>query len=350
MRIALYGMPTAGKTHILNQIDFIEVISGSKMLRVYDPDFDSRNKEGREQDRKAIARLLLDKENFIMDGHYAFGNEIAFTEDDGNLYDVFLYLYISPDILKSRMEFSEKNKQYLEYDIANWQQSEIEGLREYCHKNNKDFYVIDNPPSDCFGDVSVVISFIKSITDGFSCVTYAKRCADSIIKQSDSEIINLYDGDKTLTIEDSSNIAFDYTTNIYDGNFYTGFQSWKQRREFAEYNIDELGNVPVHYNDSIKATITKDSFILTSGHERIWDYLAKKLGIEFFCGEEMAADTKYFITKFLQEAGKSVVAYGDGMNDYYMLKKADRGYLVLKSDGSISKSLKGRDTEGLNIV
>ena len=181
-------------------------------------------------------------------------------------------------------------------------------------------------------------------------MTYAKRCADSIIKQSDSEIINLYDGDKTLTIEDSSNIAFDYTTNIYDGNFYTGFQSWKQRREFAEYNIDELGNVPVHYNDSIKATITKDSFILTSGHERIWDYLAKKLGIEFFCGEEMAADTKYFITKFLQEAGKSVVAYGDGMNDYYMLMKADKGYLVSKKDGRIRRSLAGRKLEGLTIV
>ena len=350
MRIALYGMPTAGKTHILNQLDFIDVISGSKMLRTYDPDFDSRDKERKEQDRKTIARLLLDKETFIMDGHYAFGNEMAFTVNDGILYDVFLYLYISPNILKSRMELSEKNKQYLKYDIANWQRSEIEGLREYCHKNNKDFYVIDNPPEDCFDDVSVVISFIKSIMDGFSCVAYAKRCADSILKQSDSETINLYDGDKTLTIEDSSNISFGYTTNLYDGNYYTGFQSWKQRREFAEYDIDELVDVPVHYNDNIKATISKDSFILTSGHERVWHYLAGKLGIEFFCGEEMAADTKYYITKFLQEAGKRVIAYGDGMNDYYMLKKADRGYLVLKSDGSISKSLKGRELEGVNIV
>ena len=350
MRIALYGMPTAGKTHILNQLDYIEVISGSRMLRACNPDFDSMDNMGREQARKALAISLLEKETFIMDGHYAFGDEIAFTEYDGRLYDVFLYLFISPEILKSRMISSEKNSHYLKYDITAWQQKEIEGLREYCHKNNKDFYVIDNPPSYYFGDVSIVIDFIKNILDGFSCVAYAQRCVDSILKQSNSEIINLYDGDKTLIIEDSSNKLFGYTTNLYDGNFYTGFQSWKQKNEFERYNVEVLLDIPVHFNEIVKETIIKDSYILTSGHDKVWNYLADKLGIEFFCGEEMAADTKYFITKFLQKAGKNVTAFGDGMNDYYMLKKANRGFLVLKPDGSISKSLKGRNLEGLNIV
>lgn len=38
-----------------------------------------------------------------MDGHYAFGEETVFTEEDGRLYDVFLYLYRSPAVLKGRM-------------------------------------------------------------------------------------------------------------------------------------------------------------------------------------------------------------------------------------------------------
>lgn len=38
------------------------------------------------------------------------------------------------------------------------------------------------------------------------------------------------------------------------------------------------------------------------------------------------------------------------MNDYFMLKQADKGYLVAKQDGTISRSLKGSDTEGLTIV
>ena len=100
MRIGLYGMPTAGKTHILDQLDFIEVVVGSRLLREYDPEFDSRDEAGREQDRKAVAQLMMAKETFIMDGHYAFGDEIAFTEDEGKMYDVYLYLYVSPDIIK----------------------------------------------------------------------------------------------------------------------------------------------------------------------------------------------------------------------------------------------------------
>ena len=64
----------------------------------------------------------------------------------------------------------------------------------------------------------------------------------------------------------------------------------------------------------------------------------------------MSAETKYYITKFLQAAGKTVVAYGDGMNDYYMLKQANTGFLVTKRDGSVSRSLKNQDLEGLIFV
>ena len=92
MRIGLYGMPTSGKTHILDRIDFIEVFVGSNLLREYDPDFDKQPEHIREQDRKAVANIMLSKKDFIMDGHYAFGDTIAFTEEEGNMYDVYLYL------------------------------------------------------------------------------------------------------------------------------------------------------------------------------------------------------------------------------------------------------------------
>lgn len=350
MRIGLYGMPTAGKTHILNQIDFIDVVSGSKFLREYDPDFDTRDESGREQDRKAIARLLMKRDNFIMDGHYAFGDEIAFTEDDGKIYDAYLYLYISPDIIKKRMSESDKNRKYLIYNIAEWQNMEIAELRRYCHDNGKDFYVLDNPPDNCFEDVSDILAFIRGIINGYSCVSYAKECADHIIRKSKSDTIVLMDGDKTLTIEDSSGTVFGYKTHLYDGNFYTGYQSWKQNVEFKQYSFDDLTEMPVRLNETVKNAITEDTFILTSGHERIWQFIAKQLRLDFFYGTQMSAETKLFITKCLQEAGKRVIAYGDGMNDYFMLKQADKGYLVSKQDGTISRSLKGRTVEGLTIV
>lgn len=350
MRIGLYGMPTAGKTYILNKLDFIEVMEGSVLLREICLDFDSEEEGGKNIARKELAKRLLKKETFIMDGHYAFGDKVAFTDMDGRLYDIILYLYISPDVLMHRMRESDKNRKYLYYNIKEWQMYEIESLREYCHENNKDFYVIDNPKDNYFNDVIEVVEFIKAIVNGFSCKRLAADCAEKILSCTNSDVITLFDGDKTITKEDSSHAAFGYTTNIYDGNFYTGFQSWKQAKEFKAYSFDDLKELPVTLNEKVCKALNKDSFILTSGHERVWRFISGCLGVPFFSGIEMSAETKFFITKLLQEAGKTVIAYGDGMNDYYMLKKADTGYLVTKADGGISKSLKGRDLGGVEIV
>ena len=350
MRIGLYGMPTVGKSFILNRLDFIEVVMGSRLLREIDPEFDFRDDAGRCHARKRLAQILMEKQTFIMDGHYAFGDEIAFTEDDGKLYDVFLYLYIAPEILRGRMSASERNRKYLEYDIAEWQSHEIESLRVYCHRNDKDFYVIDNPPMNYFEDITEIVEFIHEIADGYSCLSYAKKSVERIIEKSQSEEIVLLDGDKTLTIQDTSNKVFGYKTHLYDGNFYTGFQAWKQGKEFKQYDFDNLSQMPVALNKTVEAALTNDSYILTSGHERVWGFISNAMGVEYFYGIEMSAETKFFITKGLQKAGKRVIAYGDGMNDYYMLKQADEGYLITKQDGTISRSLKGRDLEGLRIV
>lgn len=350
MRIGLYGMPTSGKTHILDRIDFLEVIVGSKLLRQYDPEFDTRDESGREADRKAVAEIMMEKPEFIMDGHYAFGDEIAFTEEEGEMYDVYIYLYIDPQILMQRMSKSAKNQKYLKYDIAKWQQKEIEGLRDYCHRNMKDFYVVDNPPCNCFDDVQEIIDFIREIKNGYSCLKFAKYCASNILSECDKTEVILLDGDKTLTIEDSSGEVLGYRTNIYDGNFYTGFQTWKQNREFEKYVCPELRTMPVKLNEKVIGRLTDASFILTSGHNDIWSFISAQLNVPYYSGAQMAAETKLFITKYLQDAGKSVIAYGDGMNDYFMLKQASKGYLVSKQNGAISKSLVNRDIGGMIIV
>ena len=350
MRIGLYGMPTSGKTYILDQIDFIDVLVGSKLLREYAPDFDKRDEAGREQARKDVASLMMSKESFIMDGHYAFGDEVAFTDEEGKMYDVFLYLYIAPDVLRSRMEASTKNQKYLGFNIEEWQKREITGLRSYCHQNNKDFYVLDNPPLNEYADTQAALEFIRQIVQGYSCLRYARECVGDILRRSKSSTVVLLDGDRTLTVEDSSNTVFGYRTHLYDGNFYTGYQAWKQNEEFKQYFVPELSEMPVHLNPFITAWLTGDSFILTSGHEKVWRFIAHELGIPFYYGKEMAAETKLYITKMLQCSGKRVIACGDGMNDYFMLKQADKGYLLRKQDGTLSRSLKGRDVEGLIIV
>lgn len=353
MKIGLYGMPASGKTYILDRIPFLQTMDGSRLLREWNPGFDSLDDPGKERARKALARLLREKhggDDFIMDGHYAFGEQKVFTEEDGQLYDAILYLYLSPDVLKTRMKSSEKNRRYLEFDIGAWQEREIAGLRRYCHEHEKDFYILDNPPEHAFGDIGDVTAFIREITEGYSCVSYAKKCAEEILGQCRGDTVTLLDGDRTLITEDSSKAILKYRTHVFAGDFYTGYQVWRQYREFQGYPAPELKEMPVQPNERIIKSITGDAFLLTSGHEGIWRFLAGELRIPFYGGRQMAAETKLYVTKLLQRAGKRVIAYGDSMNDYYMLRQADCGYLVRRPDGSMSGSLRGKGLEGLHLV
>lgn len=352
MRIGLYGLPTAGKTYILNAVRSLEVFFGSKLLKELAPNFSGLSAVEKEHVRKELAFQVGKKDGIIMDGHYSFGDDVVFTEADGQLYDVILYLYVDPAIIAERMSASTRNKKYLKYDIEKWQRFELESLREYCHKNNKDFYVIDNPTTGCFSDISMVLEFIDAIVAGYSCVQYAKDVTDHIEK---ADVISLIDGDRTFINEDSSALL-GYKTHLFDGNFYSGFQAWRHNHELANYlkSIDyaakSMESVKFTVNKKVQSRIEGYPVILTTGHYDSWKQIAGKYSIPFFFGAQMCSDTKYFIIKFLQERGSKVVAFGDSMNDYFMLKQADVSYLITKKDGTVSSSLIQRNLEGLTLV
>lgn len=352
MRIGLYGLPTAGKSYVLSRVQNLEVLSGSSLLKELAPDFHELSEKEKTGVRAQLAFRLRKKDKFIMDGHYSFGDNIVFTEEDGQLYDTFLYLYVDPEIILKRMEDSIRNSKYLKYDIERWQNFEVESLRDYCHINNKDFYVIDNPTKGFFPDISMVLEFIDSIVCGFSCVNYAREVVDRIPKE---KVISLLDGDKTLIREDSSAVL-GYKTHLFDGNFYSGFQAWRHNRElsdylrFIDYSGQSIDDMNLTLNEDVYGKIDGLAVILTTGHYGTWKQIADKHNMSFYYGPQMCSDTKYFITKFIQERGSKVSAFGDSMNDYYMLKQADSAFLVLKKDGTVSSSLRGRDLEGLVLV
>lgn len=347
MRLGLYGLPGAGKTYILDRIEGIKALNGSDLLLDIAPKFYQMDEMYKKAVRTELAKSLIKKDDFIMDGHYSFGDKIVFTKEDGELYDVFLYLYIDPIVLKSRMEKSFKNSKYLKFDVEKWQKYEIEKLREYCHEHDKDFYVIDNQDKGYFENIDTIFSFVKAVLKGFSCVDFAKKVANDILSNCDFYNIVLTDGDRTLIREDSSTLI-GYKTNIFDGNFYTGFQSFNHHENMIKY-IKDLGHIPkvdIRYNNMV---LESADFILTSGQMDIWENISKEIGRPVFGGHQMSADTKFFITKYLQ-MHRRVRAFGDSLNDYFMLKKADEAFLISKPDGTLSSSLKNRDLEGIYIV
>ncbi len=356
MRIGLYGLPCAGKTYILDKLNFVKVIHGSETMKKWFPDFDKSDNERKERIREQFAKRLGREPEFIMDGHFAFGDTVVFTESDGKLYDVFIYLYINPHILYERMSASKKNQKYLDADIELWQRNEINGLRMYCHQQNKDFYVLDNPILGYFEDVTEPVEFIRTVFHGFSCVEYARSCTEKILGESfGCDDVTLSDGDKTISEKDTCCEVFNYVTNLFDGNFYTGYQTWKNaaniqkiKQKFMAESIWSVSSLEI--NNKIVEDLGSNAYILTCGCGAIWERIGKKLRMHVLCGSQMSAETKYYIAKFLHASGKHVKAFGDSMSDYYMLKEADEGFLVLKSDGTISRSLKNINLEGLQFV
>lgn len=103
MKIALYGMPCAGKSTLMDRITDAKVINGSQELRrICGGSFLELSEEEKHQVRIKYTEYIngLNDEVIVSDGHYSFMETVVFTEADGDLYDIFIYLYCSPENLK----------------------------------------------------------------------------------------------------------------------------------------------------------------------------------------------------------------------------------------------------------
>ena len=349
MKFALYGMPCAGKTTLFNELEMLTKINGSERLKslaqqYYHSDFRSLNRVEQNHLRDLLVQDIRHDphDNIIVDGHYAFGDKVVFTDADGSCYDVFLYLYEDPTILRSRMNCSEKNSRYLSYNLKEWQSFEINALRHYCLVHKKDFYVIDQR--------EYLKSFIEDILNGYSTVFFAKRVVEKIITmyQKKRRIIIL-DGDKTLSSCDISRRFFHYETQIFDGNFYTGFQFWLQNKDFSRMDNSVTPDM-IPLNLSLVDQINPhEAVLLTCGHPVVWNKIADQLHIPLcVSGAEVSADTKYHIVNELQAMSpdKEIISHGDSYCDWFMLK-ASKGTLWVKN--KVSRSFSGQEIEGVDI-
>lgn len=346
-------MPCAGKTTLLSQLKDINVVNGSQKLKeLSNGSFSSLNEDEKNKIRVKYTEYInsLSDEIILSDGHYAFVDEVAFTKADSETYDVFIYLYTEPDILLSRYKNSDKNMKFAELSlpkIEKWQQSEIEGLRKECHDTNKDFYVIRS----CDITPDLLMKFIKKIYSGYSSYCIAKNVVEEIKRiYPDPCEINITDGDKTIINQDSLVSCCNYSTHIFDGSFYTGYQSLMFEEEVGTLSLDfnRLSDITANRIVADKF-IDKNYVILSSGVTEIWNNIAKTHGLKnVFASPFISADTKFFVVKLLQECGYRILAYGDSRNDLYMLKKADIGYLCLGE--RLSRSLVNTDVSGVKFI
>ncbi len=355
MKIALYGMPCAGKTTLLDALDGrIHIINGSSWLNEATKGTFSLlpEKEKTEWRIKYTEYLAgISDTDIISDGHYAFEDTVVFTNADGDIYDVFIYLYCEPEEVLSRMKASEKNQKYahLSVDmISEWQNREIEQLRLQCHNRNKDFYVIR---SETVTKVDFT-DFIDAILSGFSSYQIAIDLVDKIRGWFPTPCeLSIVDGDKTFINEDSFRLcSHGFTTTVFDGDFYTGYQSYCFEKETSllSFQFDNLQKCTL--NEQVWSRIRNEQYVvLSAGITSLWEKLAKQMNIPYILASPLiSADSKYYVAKHLRNLGYKIKGYGDSKNDLYLLKEADEGYLCLGT--RISRSLANVDAFGLHIL
>lgn len=351
MRIAIYGLPCSGKTTLLNSIENARILHGSQELqRLSNDSFNDLCDADKTRIRIEYTEYVrnLNDDIIVSDGHYSFLEDIVFTASDGDLYDVILYLYCEPNVLYERIRYCNKNEKYREVSseiLKQWQRFEIESLREECQNRNKDFYVISDG-----GDSSHLNEFITLLNEGYSNVAMAREIANEISDLfPNQKEVYLIDGDKTIIEQDSYRYCCNGKTTVFDGDFYTGYQSFLFERELTSCDIDKRQLDKIDFNDTVMNMVNKPYVVISSGIKQLWDQIQVKLDLSHvFASTRISADTKYYITKFLKEMDYTVTAIGDSKIDYYMLKEANTGFLYIGN--RLSRSLKEVNTDGIKLL
>lgn len=402
MNIALFGVSRSGKNYLIKRLlDSINCkvaktlfhISGSGTLdRLSHDRFGIPLKETNENQKNQLRFIFCDElavlengySHKIVDGHYCFYKndsfEVAFTDKDMDVYDIFFYLDTPADIIikQANLDTEKKNVASMSIEKINeWKEFEIQSLREICIAHNKEFVVIDNNIEDC-------IDFFETLLIGTRDVLLnSKDIAKHIITKHQKLIdehknIIILDCDRTISNNDTTydfcipmNIDKKILKGIFSGEHYSLYQFFKAAKIYAKKDLSIYESAGIHacekaiLNTSLIDDIKHNggnclSIGITSGILKTWEKIQKEYQFPSIIagGSNLKTDkivvsrtAKYYLIKFLHEEGKYVIAVGDSMVDIDMLNKADKGFIVAqdKINESIKAYLKTAKTKIMQL-
>lgn len=94
----------------------------------------------------------------------------------------------------------------------------------------------------------------------------------------------MVDGDKTIIIQDSYRFCCNGKTKIFDGDFYTGYQSFLFEKELQTASIDKSKIAEITINNEVYDIVASNNYVvLSSGIKDLWSDIAnaKNLGTIF---------------------------------------------------------------------
>lgn len=367
MKFAIYGVSRSGKDYFIKALQDYFAKKGKSLyhikgsdtlnklaLEIYGIKFnecDNKQKiELRNRFILFINEMEKSREYIVVDGHYSFynaENELykVCTEFDIKCYDKFFYLDTNPEKILERMkatiDVDKQNHIITSEQIQCWQNFEVDNLTKDLLSFEKELHIIRY-------DCEFALRYV------FDCVIYDKYNSSAIAKDMvktlklDSTCVILTDCDKTLSIEDSAMLAFEYIKRdatvlkeIYKNDRYSNFQMLHSytyindvklyTEESVEYVINRI-SANKRLVDNL-CELKRISLVgITAGNGDIWNKVAQKFGLNIFilAHQQMLVSkyVKYFVVKELQSQGKYVIALGDSLLDELMLKQANKGYII----------------------
>ncbi len=366
MKLAIYGVSRSGKDFFITKLVelfkkngvLLKHIKGSQTLnnlalQKYNDKFKSLNESQQNELRKEFVSFVEDKEkqfgNIVVDGHFSFydsQNNIVsvFSDHDLNCYDKFFYLDTDSNkvVEYSRNSVGEKKNEYIiENQVDAWKNYEIESLEHLLINENKDLHIVKYQD-----DFSLQYVFDVVTKDKYNSYKTAYELVNSVEISNASTII-LTDCDKTLSVDDTTNVALEFyqisskpIKEIFYNDRYSPFQFalankyYKSVNAFAEESIKHAVATTQLNKEIIDDLKSKtDCLILgiTAGNTDIWNELLERCNLNATIlpiKDTMSKYIKLFVAKILKEKGNFVVAIGDSLLDSLMLKEAHIGYIA----------------------
>ncbi len=360
MKIAIYGISRSGKDYFINDLikylqnknKYFKHIEGSKELNILS--LHTKNKKFTELNEKEkkiqrvkfienISKYESEHKNIIVDGHYSFYENnkynVVFTEDDLNCYDYFFYLDTCSEDVEKRL-LDNGNRVLTIKEIDYWKNYEFDLMMEKLLLANKELHVIK------YGEQA--FEYINEVINGkYDSKKIAKELVTQLNELDKCKTVILTDCDKTISINDTtehlmemSNLNFDVLKEIYRGDRYSNYQAFlankyfEKENLFSNYDKNILAN-NIELNNELIAEIESLNHYkivaITASNSSIWKQLLRGRDIKWDVINNngiMSIAIKYYVVKELQSIGKNVIALGDSMIDSYMLKAADKSYII----------------------
>ena len=399
--IGLYGVPGSGKTFLLNQLEqelgqtHFAFYEGSNMIATVVPGGLDAFQRMEEQEKTHWRQRAIDtiKKNCVdsgqvavVAGHFMFWaqeQEVGlpvYTRNDLDVFTHILYLETPAELIEQRcLVDTEKSRSPTSAShLRKWQHEEKTQLRHLCRHHGILFLLI-TPSATLLKEMSIMLHDFRYHNEQYNLSQAKSRLDDAVVAcQGQLETMLVMDADRTLAAEDTGALFWERVSNSrpleYEpstlkalfggplGHSYTAFRQAVLLYEETsnEHNFDALcqdvaSAVTMHPEIvSLLQLVAEQkhvgAVVITCGLRSVWDKVLEREGLSgkvkvvgggrIADGFVVTAAVKAALVARLREAHNLYIwAFGDSPQDLDMLRKADRGVIVVGEEQARSKTM-----------